>query len=382
MRLLALSFLLVSLPAVGLVADGGDSASSGLSTEKGSRFIDPEDGWFDLSSFIDDPAGFVPLVTPITEEAVGLGAGIIPVFISKNPAASDGSPVRPNILALGGFKTENDSEGFFGVHTGNWMDGRVKTTIGGISSSVNLDFYGLGNRGRQYNIETRGLLVDAKVRIGDSPVMVGLGYLYAEMDVSFESNWPALTNRAFSAESQLGAPILSLSYDTRDNIFTPGGGTYAELTATFHEPFFGASSSFQRVDLVALRYWKLKKDLVLGLRGDVQASFGDVPFYAYPFIRLRGAPAMRYQGESVAFAEAELRWRFWKRFSLIAFGGAGVSERKSGILEGSDSVFTGGAGFRYELASRYDLHMGLDIGHTSDGDTGFYVTFGSAWMRF
>jgi hypothetical protein len=39
---------------------------------------------------------------------------------------------------------------------------------------------------------------------------------------------------------------------------------------------------------------------------------------------LRGIPAMRYQGESTAQAEAELRWQFWQRFSLVGFAGAGT----------------------------------------------------------
>ncbi len=38
---------------------------------------------------------------------------------------------------------------------------------------------------------------------------------------------------------------------------------------------------------------------------------------------MRGVAAIRYQGEEVAQAEAELRWQFWERFSLVGFGGIG-----------------------------------------------------------
>jgi hypothetical protein len=44
-----------------------------------------------------------------------------------------------------------------------------------------------------------------------------------------------------------------------------------------------------------------------------------VPFYLRPFISLRGAPIMRYQGDEVAQLEAELRWQFWQRFSVVGF---------------------------------------------------------------
>ncbi len=32
---------------------------------------------------------------------------------------------------------------------------------------------------------------------------------------------------------------------------------------------------------------------------DGEVVDGDVPFYGYPFVQLRGVPAMRYQGEQV-----------------------------------------------------------------------------------
>jgi hypothetical protein len=35
---------------------------------------DAQDGWLDLSGFLDTAYGFVPLVMPITEPAVGYGA--------------------------------------------------------------------------------------------------------------------------------------------------------------------------------------------------------------------------------------------------------------------------------------------------------------------
>lgn len=58
-----------------------------------------------------------------------------------------------------------------------------------------------------------------------------------------------------------------------------------------------------------MQFIPLHPRLYLGLRGDGAASFGNVPFYLRPFISLRGAPIMRYQGEEIAQIEAELRWQ-------------------------------------------------------------------------
>ena len=376
-----LSTFTIAGPTSNPMVDHGGSESTGLDKSSTSKFRDPDDGWFDLSNFLDNPAGFVPLMIPITEDAVGSGLAVVPIFISPNEPAADGSPIRPNVSALGGFRTENDSEGIFGVHSANWFDGRLQTTIGGLNASINLDFNGLGNKARQYNLETTAFLANARYRLGESNFLAGLGFIYADIFARFNNDLPIGAGNIFSSSSQLAGPKLSLLYDTRDSIFTPSKGSYAEIAATFHEPSFGASSSHQRYDLVAMHYWQLRKNLILGWRGDLNMSRGDAPFYALPFISLRGVPAMLYQGETAASTEAELRWQFWERFSLVAFGGAGLSDTSSGILEGSDSVFTGGTGFRYEIARRHQLHMGVDFGVTSDGDSGVYITFGSAWGR-
>jgi hypothetical protein len=109
-------------------------------------------------------------------------------------------------------------------------------------------------------------------------------------------------------------------------------------------------------------------------------SFGDMPFYLRPYVTLRGAPVLRYQGEHAAKVEAELRWQFWKRFSLVGFAGTGVAWNDLEGFEATQSVTTGGGGFRYELARRYKLHMGIDVAFGPDGPA-FYVQFGSAWFR-
>ena len=56
--------------------------------DKPSRLIDPDDGWLDLSQFLDTAYGFVPLVSPITEPAVGYGAAAALVFIDRQTSGA------------------------------------------------------------------------------------------------------------------------------------------------------------------------------------------------------------------------------------------------------------------------------------------------------
>ena len=106
----------------------------------------------------------------------------------------------------------------------------------------------------------------------------------------------------------------------------------------------------------------------------------DNPFYLRPFIYLRGAPIMRYQGQEMAQIETELRWQFWKRFSLVGFVGAGAAWNDFARFHSTQTVVTGGTGFRYEIARKYGMHMGLDVAFAPD-NTAIYVQVGSAWAR-
>jgi hypothetical protein len=151
-------------------------------------FCDPEDGSFDLSSFLDRPLGFIPLVVPITEPGVGGGAALVPVFLNL-PDDHEG---RPDIWGLGGVRTSNGSQALMGGHSGYWMDGRLHTLVGAADASINLDFHGLGHDAElggaplTYNIDMTGGLIEARGSLDRKKRWdVGLQYAYAEINVSF-----------------------------------------------------------------------------------------------------------------------------------------------------------------------------------------------------
>ena len=369
-----------------LLASAAVPSSSATVTNAPSKLRSAEDGWLDISEFVDQAYGFVPLVIPITEPAVGYGGLGGLAFIDKPRGEAQAGFGRPNITAVGGLGTENGTWGVGAADVRHWLDDRLQTQVGLAYASVNLDFYGLGansalnNHPLRYNLEPLGGRGQAKYRLGSSRSWAGLGYSLSSTQVKFDAPAGTLGQPVFHRESHVGGLTPSYTYDSRDTIFTPRRGTYFETTAGLFSQALGGDEEFQRVNFIAIQYLPLHPRLTLGVRGDANFSFGNEPFYLRPFVALRGAPAMRYQGDQVAQAEAELRWQFWKRFSLVGFGGGGVAWNNFERFEKSRSVVTGGTGFRYELARKYGLHMGADVAFGPDGPA-VYVQFGSAWMR-
>lgn len=352
-----------------------------------SKFRSAEDGMPDWSGFLDEAYGFIPLIVPITEPAVGFGGAAALIFIDKPKEQKEAKAGfgRPNITAVGGMRTENGTKGAFAGDGRYWLDDRLQTLVGFLSASINLEFSGIGSDSldtgdpKTYNLDTNVGIAQAKYRLGNSKSWVGLRYAVGDTTVKFDA-LPAQPLPDFEKNTRVAGLVPSYTYDSRDSIFTPSHGSYLEITPGIFREALGSDVDFERSSVVGMYYLPLAPEWTLGLRGDATFSSGDVPFYLRPFIMMRGVTAMSQQGEYVAQTEAELRWQFWGRFSLVGFGGAGVAWNNFEHLDNKRNVTAGGVGFRYELARKYGLHVGLDVAGGPDGPA-YYIQFGSAWMR-
>ena len=111
----------------------------------------------------------------------------------------------------------------------------------------------------------------------------------------------------------------------------------------------------------------------------------ETPFYMFPFIDLRGIPVMRYQGQNTLASELQIRWEFDPRWSVLAFGGIGKAYGDDPFntfintsFSDAKNQYSKGVGFRYLIAKKYGLRMGIDIA-SSQEDEAVYIQFGTAW---
>lgn len=357
------------------------------------QFKDPTDGDFDLSYWLAEKKGFLPIFMPITEPAIGYGLGGGAIFLHKSIAelkaeaekSESGRLKPPSITAVGGMGTENGTWGFGGGHLGVWADDRLRYLGGLAGASVNLKFYGigdeLGNDGLKYNLKGAGTVQELNARLGSSDFFLGGRYTFVRVKTRFEleTDIPVVGKREFTSNN--GGLGISLTYDDRDNIFTPNRGLNAKLRFNYYDQAFGGDFRYHLLEGFCIGYLPVHPQLVLGLRLEGKFSGGDdVPFYALPYLDMRGVPLMKYQGKDTVVVEAEARWNVYKRWSVVGFAGAGKVSGYFSDLMNRPAVYTQGVGFRYLIARLFGLHAGVDIAH-GPGEWAFYIQVGSAWAR-
>ncbi|MDM0047492.1 hypothetical protein [Variovorax sp. J22R115] len=339
-----------------------------------------------MSSFLENPRGFLPIPIVVTEPAVGYGGGAAGMFLRPRKEAGDEGWARPDISGIGAFATENGTKGAFAGDASRWMDGRLRTLIGAATGQVNLDFYGLGpglpslDQKVRYSLQFAAAVAQVNWQLAPkSPWAIGMRYVFADVDPKLREE-PQPSGLADSARVQISAPTAILEYDTRDNVFTPTRGVYAETSWLASRKALGSTDDFERFQQIVMGWQPLAHGVTLGARGSYAWSSDGTPFFLRPFVQLRGVPAMRYQGDQVASLEVEARWRFFGRWSGVVFAGGGTTRTTVDNFSATQNVGSGGFGFRYELARKFGLDVGIDVAH-SPGTTAVYLVVGNSWFR-
>lgn len=348
-------------------------------------FFDPEDGMLDMSDFLLNHKGALPVPTVITEPAIGYGFGLGLAFFSESMAeaaqkakASGSGPAPPNITAVGGAYTENGTWAAGAAHFHTWNGDRIRY-LGAIAKvDANLEYFGQSNQSRAYQLEGFALIQQLLFRLGDSHWYVGPRYVYADTTATFKFGGTATELGPVDHSQRIGKGGVVVDYDSRDNFFFPSKGTYAELEAQFARSGFGSSQSFDMYNARGYTWLPLARTWILGLRADTQFSTGDVPFYAQPYVDLRGVQKGRYQDRNAVMAEMELRWDVTPRWSVLAFTGTGKAYGRWDSFSDASTVFSVGGGFRYMIARKLGISMGIDVAHSRDQNA-FYIQVGSAW---
>ncbi|HTL27442.1 MAG TPA: BamA/TamA family outer membrane protein [Burkholderiales bacterium] len=352
----------------------------------GSPFRDKA-GDLDLSEWLLDRKGFLPVPVLVTEPAVGYGGGMFALFFRQSlreaamESLKSGRMDPPDIFAVGGLATQNGTWLGAGGGMVSFDEHRYRWRGGIARLNANLDFFGLGGNlpaALAYNADGWASIQQGMMRLGRSDAWLVARWNYFDLKNRFDLESDAGRAGSIVRNSRSSGLGVSLEFDSRDNIFTPSRGWKGSLDMTWYDPGWGSDTRFRTYRAYAFAYAPIGKSVVLAGRADTRGANGDVPFYLLPFVDLRGVPAMRLQDRRTAVIETEARWNVTPRWALVGFAGAARAwGTNTSFSEGTDSR-AGGVGFRYLIAQRLGMYVGMDFAKSTQ-DRAFYITVGNAW---
>ena len=354
---------------------------------------DSLDRKLDLSDYVIEVNGFIPVASIITEPALGgFGLVLAPIFIKKRPPYIDTvngkvihTPVQPDISGGIGLFTANGSWGGMAFRSGTLIKSRIKYLVGGGYLNMNMSFYKtfpqIGEQEMAFNIKTVPIILQGIKRIGFSKWYGGFRYMFMNSKISFEGE-EKFDSLGTLLESRNVLSELSgiIELDSRDNIFTPDRGVKFHVDGGCSNQAIGSDYDFWEANYYSYLYHPLARNLIGGLRIDGQQTFGTVPFYLLPYLDMRGLPVFRYQGQADILTEAELRWDFRYRWSIMLYSGVGKAFDDWNDFGSAEWINTIGTGFRYLIARKFKLRMGIDVARGPE-KWAYYIVFGSNWLK-
>jgi hypothetical protein len=350
-----------------------------------AQLKDPEDGKFDISQYLlDNIVGFLPVPIIITEPAVDNGLGFVGAFFHQ-PKADQMQPgdehlILPNISAIAIAYTGNDSKIIGGGHFRNWGKDHYRYEVMAGYADINLDWYGGENtpdpeNGLRFN--AKGGMLDQKflMRLGESRWYMGPELRILSSEVSFDLGLPIELPPV--ENNIVGLGLIAL-YENVDYKMSPRSGFQSELKVTINDETIGSDFDYKQFSWQVRQYFEIADKYFLAWRLDGSTTSGDVPFYMEPFVEIEGIPAMRYQGPTAATVELRGGVDLNPRWSVLGFAGGGRAADSISELSSAKTHGAYGAGFRYLLARRLGMRVGIDVAKGPD-DTYFYLVMGSAW---
>jgi hypothetical protein len=349
------------------------------------KLKDSTDNALDLSYFLKDLHGILPIVSPITEPAVGYGAAAAMIYFISKDREEGKKWLNSDMAGIAGGYTQNGTWFLGGGYLGFWNEDKVRYRGVLGYGDVNLKYYskpifGDKERSVEFNISSSFLLQQVIVRIHNSNFFLGGKYTFAKTHVEFSRHFdfPEIKPRDFELTNS-GVSLIS-EYENLNNVLSPTKGMRIHLSYDQNLEILGSDRNWGKVNFFSHFYFPVSRNWVPALRLESQISTGDAPFYAKPFVFLRGVPAMRYQGDLTLVAETEQLININSRWGIVGFTGLGTAFHNLEDMNAGDLVWNAGGGFRYLIAKLFGLKMGIDVARGPE-EWAVYVVFGSGWLR-
>lgn len=330
---------------------------------------------------------FVPVPFIVTDQNFGYGAILALGYMHANKN-SDRKDTPPSVTGIAGGGTSTKSWTIGLMHSHSWNSDHLRYFGGLLYVNFNLDFYSIGSidlsdHPIKIKIEGGGTMQRVTFRLKESNFFIGPQYTFAKVTAGIHKDQDFIFDRidtlrlAINGTQFISGIGLLFNFDSRDNTLSPNKGLYGGLEFNYNGQWMGSSSDYTETDIYFYAYLPITNWLYSIYHFDAQSSGGDVPFYLKPFVELRGAPALRYQGNNTLLLEAQFRGYFYKEIALDVFGGIGNAFDSFSEFSSAQYVYNYGVGLRYELKKAFGTRVGVDFAW-ANGQFGWYIIIGTA----
>ena len=188
-------------------------------------------------------------------------------------------------------------------------------------------------------------------------------------------------------ELVLDVQTLSLGFkvmrDTRDSLFYPRHGSWADFNAAFYREGIGSDFDFEKYMGSFNIYRSLNRHQVIAARVSMCAVNGDTPFFDLCYLGmeedLRGYRMGLFQDERMLAAQAEYRLELFWRFSVVGFFGVGQVATGFDQFKKANWLPGGGFGFRILVAKENHINLRIDFAWGRDNNSATYINGAEAF---
>lgn len=182
-----------------------------------------------------------------------------------------------------------------------------------------------------------------------------------------------------SSEIRAAGIGLNLDFDSRDEPSNPYRGRFFELKAMTNNQSGSNSDPYQSYNARFRSYHGLADPLVFAWDVGACMKSGRVPLWDTCRLPLRGFSATDYQGKQSIYAQAEIRWRFYKRWGIVAFAGAGRIDDSFGQSGEDETIPSYGLGIRFMVLESQRINLRLDYARSDNDNDAWYVSVTEAF---
>ena len=252
-------------------------------------------------------------------------------------------------------------------------------------------FWGIGNNTPASNVENYAVsqfdIYPQILKNIYSDFFIGVGYEFQNI---FQFSYNHDGTSLFDKENIIGrngghisGVGFIMTWDSRNNAFSPSKGFYAQYSVTNYQDYLGSNFNFLINNLDIRKYFTLPKERVIAMQFNLISTEGDVPVRDLANIGsnsyMRGYYEGRYTDKNLTAFQTEFRTPIWKRIGAVFFTGAGkVGARFRDLWNFDHLKPTVGMGLRFAISPKEKLNLRLDAG-VGKQSHGSYLNMGEAF---